>query len=247
LIDTRLMQQFLDSRDTKAPKKEVDEQVNRIRDAAKQRGSDPDKVLAELGYTPQSLREEFALPIAWKHHVDRAVTGAQAQNVFSKSTAPSSTGRKCGPAGFSSTRLGKRMPTGKLPKATAECGTSSQAIDVRAGGPRQLAGPQQRTGGDVGEFPYVGRCPPNFRAKPFRLDVGEISQPFRTPYGMELCLVDRPPAELSLEDVRDDVLTACRRTCGSSDCRQARREIDWKVESRRRDKCRSRMTKANDV
>src|SRR5207302_497928 len=82
MIDARLIQQFLDSRETKASKQEIDEQVNRIRDAAKQRGSDPDKVLADLGYTPESLREEFALPLAWKHHVDRAVPASRLKTYF---------------------------------------------------------------------------------------------------------------------------------------------------------------------
>ncbi len=82
MIDARLIQQFLDSRDTKASKQEIDAQVDRIREAARQRGSDPDKVLAELGYTADSLREEFAVPLAWKHHVDRAVPASRLKAYF---------------------------------------------------------------------------------------------------------------------------------------------------------------------
>ncbi len=82
MVDAKLIQQFLESRDTKASKQELDAQVNRIRDAAKQRNSDPDKALAELGYTTESLREEFAIPLAWKHHLDRAVPATRLKAYF---------------------------------------------------------------------------------------------------------------------------------------------------------------------
>lgn len=235
LIDTRLMQQFLESRDTKASKKELDEQVNRIRDAAKQRGSDPDKVLAELGYTPQTLREEFALPIAWKHHVDRTVTAARLKSYFEEHRAE-----------FDGTKV---RASRILVKPASGEDADWQAAETRLADLRkQISGkkltfeqaarehsqaPSKEQGGDVGEFPYVGKMPARFSREAFRLEVGEISQPFRTPYGMELCLVtDRLPGELSLEDVRDDVVARLSQEMWKqtiADMRQTAK-IEWKVE-----------------
>src|SRR4029078_3242608 len=60
LIDARLIQQFLASRKTAATNQELDEQVKLVRENARKSGRDPDKVLAESGYTPESLREELA-------------------------------------------------------------------------------------------------------------------------------------------------------------------------------------------
>ena len=74
LIDTRLIQQFLKSRKTAASKQEIDEQIKVLKGQLKQAGLEPDKALEEKGFTNELLREMFAVPLAWKHHVDRAVT-----------------------------------------------------------------------------------------------------------------------------------------------------------------------------
>ena len=95
------------------------------------------------------------------------------------------------------------------------------------------AAPSKEQGGDVGEFPYVGKMPARFSREAFGLEVGEISQPFRTPYGMELCLVtSREPGDLSLEDVRDDVLARLSQEMWKQTIAEMRKEakIEWKVE-----------------
>jgi peptidyl-prolyl cis-trans isomerase C len=235
LIDTRLIQQFLDARDTKASKKEIDEQVDRVRDAAKQRGSDPDKVLAELGYTPQSLREEFALPIAWQHHLDRAIPAARLKAYFEEHRAE-----------FDGTKV---RASRILVKPASGDDADWQAAETKLAELRKQIvdkkltfekaarehsqAPSKEQGGDVGEFPYVGKMPARFSREAFRLEVGEISQPFRTPYGVELCRVtDRQPGDYSLEDVRDEVLSRLSQELRTQTIADMRKEakIEWKVE-----------------
>ena len=82
MVDARLMRHFLASKKISAKKDEVDQQVQQIQDQAAKRGTDPEKVLVEMGYTTESLRDEFALPLAWKRYVDGRITPAQVQKYF---------------------------------------------------------------------------------------------------------------------------------------------------------------------
>jgi peptidyl-prolyl cis-trans isomerase C len=235
LIDARLMQQFLESRDTKASKKELDEQVNKIREAAKQRGSDPDKVLAELGYTPQALRDEFALPIAWQHHVDQTVPNSKLQSYF-KEHCQEFDGTK-----VQASRILVKPASGEdadwqaAEKTLADLRKQiiSKKLTFAEAARKYSAAPSKEQGGDVGMFPYTGKMPARFSREAFKLEVGEISQPFRTPYGMELCLVtDRLPGDLSLEDVRFDVISRLSLEMWKQTIADMREKakIEWKVE-----------------
>lgn len=235
LIDTRLMQQFLDSRDTRASKKELDEQVNRIRDMARQRGSDPDKVLAELGYTPQSLREEFAVPIAWKHHIDRAVPAEKLKSYFHEHRAEFDGTKVRASRILVKPASGEDADWESAEARLAELRKQivAKKVTFAEAARENSQAPSKEQGGDVGEFPYSGKMPARFSREAFRLEIGEISQPFRTPYGMELCLVtDRQPGDLSLEDVRDDVVARLSQELWKQTITDLRKEakIDWKVE-----------------
>lgn len=239
MIDARLIQQFLDSRDTKASKQELDAQVNRIRDAAKQRNSDPDKALAELGYTAESLREEFAIPLAWKHHVDRAVPATRLKAYFDEHRAE-----------FDGTKVKASHIIFRLRRGDEHGGeeawkeAEARMSDIRKqivkgqisfeDAAREYSqAPSKDEGGDVGEFPYVGKMPEQFSREAFRLKVGEMSQPFRSKFGVHLCIVTgRTPGDLSLEDVRDEVLARMSQEMWKQTVADMRKtaKIDWKVE-----------------
>lgn len=236
MIDARLIQQFLDSRDTKASKQELDAQVNRIRDAAKQRGSDPDKVLADLGYTAESLREEFAIPLAWKHHVDRAVPPARLKTYFDEHRAE-----------FDGTKVKASHIIFRLHASDDEQDWKEAEVklaDIRKrivkkeisfyeAAHEYSQAPSKEEGGDVGEFPFVGKMPEQFSREAFRLKVGEMSQPFRSKFGVHLCVVTgRKPGDLSLEDVRDEVLARLSQEMWKQTVADMRKtaKIEWKVE-----------------
>lgn len=235
LIDTRLLQQYLASRKTAASKQEVDEQINRIRETARQRGSDPDEALAAVGYTAESLREEVALPLAWKHYVDRVIPPDKLKSYF-KEHREEFDGTK-----VRASRILIKVPPGDdAAFKAAEAKLKSLRQRIQSGeisfedaAREASAAPSAEEGGDVGEFPYSGKMFKQFSQEAFRLKTGEISQPFRTRYGVEMCLVtERTPGDLSLEDVRDEVLTRM-----SGDLLQQTREelrknakIEWKGE-----------------
>ena len=236
MIDARLIQQFLDSRDTKASKQEIDALVNQFRESLKQHGTDPDKVLADKGFTADSLREDFALTLAWKHHVDRAVPASRLKAYFDEHRAEfDGTKVKASHVMF---RLHRGDDEEAWKQAEAKMGDIRKQIvkgqiTFEAAARKYSQAPSKDEGGDVGEFPFVGKQPEQFSREAFRLKVGEISQPFRSKFGVHLCEVTgRKPGDLSLEDVREDVLARMSQEMWKQTVADMRKtaKIEWKVE-----------------
>jgi peptidyl-prolyl cis-trans isomerase C len=236
MIDARLIQQFLDSRDTKASKQEIDALVNQFRESLKQHGTDPDKVLADKGFTADSLREDFALTLAWKHHVDRAVPVSRLKAYFDEHRAE-----------FDGTKVKASHIIFRLHRGDEEEAWKQAEANMRdirqqivkgkltfADAARKYSdGPSKDDGGDVGEFPFVGKQPEQFSREAFRLKVGEISQPFRSKFGVHLCLVTgRKPGDLSLEDLREEVLARMSQEMWKQTVADMRKtaKIEWKAE-----------------
>jgi peptidyl-prolyl cis-trans isomerase C len=235
LIDTRLIQQFLKSRKTVATSQEIDAQINFLKDGLKQAGLNPDKTLEEKGFTTELLREKFAVPIAWKHHIDRAVTPERLKKYFTEHRAE-----------FDGTRVQARQilikasPGNEEARKAAETRLEDLRKQIEA---KQISfadaarehseAPSKEQGGDIGSFPYTGKMPQEFSRQAFKLKVGEISQPFRSRFGVHLCLVtDRQPGDLSLEDVRDDVLDRMSKELWQEMTVELRKtaKIEWKIE-----------------
>lgn len=72
-------------------------------------------------------------------------------------------------------------------------------------------GPSRETGGDIGFMPRRGRMLESFSAAAFRLQVGEISPPLATPFGIHLITVTEVKAGiLTLGDVRETIYAAAK-------------------------------------
>jgi parvulin-like peptidyl-prolyl isomerase len=63
-----------------------------------------------------------------------------------------------------------------------------------------------KKGGDLGRFGFRGPQPPPFPQIAFSLKVGEVSEPFRSQFGVHLLTVTkRIDGQLSLEDARPEI------------------------------------------
>ena len=235
LIDTRLIQQFLKSRKTAATKQEIDEQIKVLKGQLKQAGLDPDKALEEKGFTTDLLREMFAVPLAWKHHTDRAVTPERLKKYFAEHREE-----------FDGTEVRARQilirarPGDEEAREAAETRLSELRQQILAkkfsfedAARENSDAPSREQGGDVGSFRFTGKMPHEFSREAFKLKVGEMSLPFRSRFGVHLCLVtDRKAGDTSLEDVRDEVLSRMRDELWKEMAAQLREsaKFDWKGE-----------------
>lgn len=210
MIDARLIRQFLASKKIAADRKELDRQVQQILDLAAKRGSDGEAALREMGYTRESLREEFSLPLAWKRYFDGTVTPAQTQAFFGAHRAQ-----------FDGTQVHARQIMLRVRSTDASDWEGAEAelgrlrkeiidkkISFEEAARTHSQAPSRERGGDLGFFPYSGKMPATFSHHAFELKTGEISQPFRDTFGVHLCqVVERKKGDLSLEDVREEVLS----------------------------------------
>ncbi|MSR56670.1 MAG: hypothetical protein EXS05_03225 [Planctomycetaceae bacterium] len=233
MIDARLIRQFLTSKKIVADKKEVDLQVQHIKDVAARRGADPDKAIAEMGYTKESLRDEFALPLAWKKYIEKTLTDEKLQKHFQAHRAE-----------FDGTQVRARQillkvssadesnwqaAVEKLTKLRGEI--TDQKLSFEDAARTHSEAPSKDEGGDVGLFPYSGKMPESFTQEAFKLKVGEISQPFRSEFGVHLCEVtERIPGDLSLEDVRNEVQARMSQELWKKTAADLRKsgKIEWK-------------------
>lgn len=206
LIERQLMRDYLDSQKAEPSRIELDQQVSRIRKVIRESGDDPDKVLAKMGITEESLRKELALPLAWKSHLRLAVSNDRLRKYYEKHREK-----------FDGTEVRVRQIFLKLPAdaedetvAAAEKKLQNIRAEIKQGkwtfaeaARRFSEAPSKDDGGETGWITYRGKLPAQVSDAAFALEVGEVSEPIRSPFGQHLVTVtDRKPGQLSLEDTR---------------------------------------------
>ncbi|HUG70923.1 MAG TPA: peptidylprolyl isomerase [Pirellulaceae bacterium] len=206
LIERRLMREFLDSRKAKPSQIELDEQIARVLKLIRDGGDDPDKVLARMGMTQETLRQELSLPLTWSAYLRLVVTSERLKQYFEKHRAQ-----------FDGTQVRVRQIFLKLPndadeKTVGEAQSKlqklkeeikSQKISFADAAALHSEAPSKSEGGDTGWITYRGKLPIAVSDAAFALKDNEVSEPIRSPFGLHLVtLTERKPGELSLEDVR---------------------------------------------
>lgn len=235
LVDKRLMQAFLKSRKVQPNAEALNKQVQRIYQLIRKSGDDPAKILARLGYDEQSLREELALPLMWNQYLGTILTQRELREYWAAhrhefdgtevrvsqiliKVSGLSNAAEVGAAEAKLLRLRSEIQDGKT--------TFAEAAQMHSDAP------SREQGGDVGFFPYRGEMPVSFSRVAFALKVGEISEPFTTPFGIHLCTVtERKPGQLSLEDARPQVLRRLsnQRWHEAVQSERSKARIEWRM------------------
>ena len=215
LVDNELMRQLLQDRRAEPNPKRLAAGIETLKAQLRKRNSDSDKKLQPIGFSDAALRRELYLPLAWEYHLGRVLTQGtlqaeferhrseydgteiRASQIFIKTDAsdPASQVKDAGTkeAADKLARLRSEVVAGKISFADAAR--------------RDSEAPSAAQGGDVGYFAFRGPMPPEVCRVAFALKKGEVSRPFRTPFGVHLYTVTEiRPGNLSLEDVRSAVI-----------------------------------------
>ncbi|MEX2286667.1 MAG: peptidylprolyl isomerase, partial [Planctomycetaceae bacterium] len=213
LVDRRVMRAYLTGRKVEADKLELDAQVGRIRRMIAKTGDEPDKVLARLGLSEKAIRAELSLNLMWQAYLGRVVTPESVREYFGKHR------RELDGTEIRASQIFLHIeaPRGieqierareKLKQIRAELVANKMTFAEAAR--KYSESPTREKGGDLGFFPYRGKMPTAFTQVVFQLKLGEMSEPFITPFGAHLAKVielKAGAASLSLEDVRPAVLS----------------------------------------
>lgn len=210
LIERQLIREFLARRKLKPDQEQVEEQVARIEAAIRKAGDEPDRVLAHIGYDRERLGHELALPLMWRSYVRAIVTPQRVREYFEQhrheldgtrvrtsqiflKVSPDAAPEQVQPLEQKLRQLRDEIAAGRTSFAEAAR--------------RHSEAPSSAQGGDNGFSTWGGSLPRPLAEVAFMLKAGEVSDPVRTRFGMHLLTVtERKPGDLSLEDVREQIL-----------------------------------------
>lgn len=212
LIERSLIRQFLAGRKAEVDPKQLDDAVGQLKRQLKEEGRDPEAALKEMGFDDARIREDLSLTLAWQGHVRRIATSTEIQEYFASHR------EEFDGTEVRASQIFKKLPENPgAPELTEIQAKLTELREQIAAGKLNFAdaakeysdAPSKEKGGDVGWFPYRGKMPPELSSVAFRLKKGEMSQPFRTRFGVHLLTVtDRKAGEISVEDARPEILRA---------------------------------------
>lgn len=210
LIDRQLIRDFLAQRKITAPADEIDFQIQQAERVIRQQGEDPAVLLPRLGYTPDRLKSELGLPLAWQRYARQTITLPQTKAYFDTHRAE-----------LDGTRIRARQILIKLPSNSdaAHIDEATRTLkDLKsrianksisfADAAREFSqAPTRELGGDLGVIGFRGTLPQPVARAAFALEKGELSDPVVSKFGVHLVeTTERFPGELSLEDVRPRIM-----------------------------------------
>ncbi|MEX1230954.1 MAG: peptidylprolyl isomerase [Planctomycetaceae bacterium] len=210
LVEEELVAQFLRSRKVDVPETEVDKMIRRWEMLVAKEKLDPAEMRMRLGISDSAFRETLSLMPRWEAYLQEIVTRDKLNEFFEAHRQE-----------FDGTRVRVSQILKKLPPDAAEkevdaanaelaklkADIESGSITFAEAAMQHSDAPSKSKGGDVGSFTFRGAMAKEITQTAFRLQPGELSEPFRSPFGMHIIVVnDRQPGQLSLEDVRAQVL-----------------------------------------
>ena len=206
LIDRQLIRAFLARRKIEPVSDDLEIQIAKAEAAIKKQGEDPKKLLTKIGYTPERMKSELGLTLAWQVHVRKTVTPEQMKEYYNQHRIE-----------FDGTQLRARQIFLKSSKPIADQDIAekreklaqirqqivSKKISFADAAAKYSEAPTRSQGGDIGLFSWQGKLPAAVSQAAFALEVDEISEPIASPFGLHLIQVtEKHPGDFSLEDVR---------------------------------------------
>lgn len=236
LINQRLIQEFLKAQKIEVPPKQLDESVVKVENFIRKKGDNPQQVLTKMGFTPEKLRAAIALPLAWNLYARQEISPKKMQAYFNAhreeldgtrveasqillKLSPNASTTEIDQAKQKLLDLRKQIQSGKLSFAEAAA--------------RHSQAPSKTEGGKLVTSAYRGKMPLVFTRQVFPLKEGEISEPFQSPFGMHLIMLNKKhPGQFSLEDVRGELFQTLSRELYDQTLQKLRStaKIDWKTE-----------------
>lgn len=215
LIDLELIVQYLREERVRVDNSQIAAQIKRLEEIIEQNGENPDEVLRNLGFTKAKLRKRLVDAAMWEHFFDSRVDAEALKRYFENHKQQ-----------FDGTEVRGRQILLKLPQdaspeqveaATARLEEYKKRIEAgeitfAEAAKKWSDAPSSEQGGDIGFSPYRGKNPEVLTRVLFDLKTGEVSEPFRTPFGVHLMTAtERVPGTFQLEDVRGIVRNRLRK------------------------------------
>lgn len=237
LVNQRLIQEFLTQQKIAVPPEQLDESVSRIEKLIQKKGDNPEQVLNKMGFTAEKLRSAIALPLAWIIYAKREIADSKIQDYFQKHQEELDGTR------VEASHILLKLPQNSKPEAVQQ--TKQKLADLREqilakklsfteAAAQYSDAPSKQAGGKLVTSAYRGKMPLALTQQVFPLEVGEISAPFQSPFGIHIVTLDKKhPGQFSLEDVRGEIFQTLSRSLWNSTIQSLRSKakIEWNTDS----------------
>lgn len=206
LIDLELIVQYLRTKNVTVNNLQIAAQIKRLEQIITENEEKPKEVLEKLGFNTARLKKRLVDAAMWENYFSSQVDDKVLQKYFELHKEQ-----------FDGTEVRGSQIYLKLSanptKAEIEAATKKLAgykKQIEAGditfadaAKKWSQSPSGKNGGDLGFSMYSGKNPEAFSKVLFKLEQGEVSEPFQTPFGMHLMTVtERRPGTFQMEDVR---------------------------------------------
>lgn len=205
LIDRQLIREFLKSKKIEPPPGDLQTQIAKAQDAIRKYGEDTNKLLAKIGYTPERLKSELGLPLAWQSYCLQTITALQIKDYFDEHHQEiDGTELRANHIFLKADKSDEAaIAAKKATLADLRRDILANKLSFPAAAKQFSEAPTRDAGGDLGLFGWSGKLPPAVSQAAFALKVDEITEPIVSPFGVHLIQVtERHPGQLSLQDVR---------------------------------------------
>jgi len=193
LIDRRLTLRYLEQKRLAASADDVELAWKRLEGELKGRGRAIDDYARQLGKTPEELRESMRWSLSWKAHLDRFLTDANVERYYLAHQRDfDGTERRVAHLllrAESDERLPAILEKARSIRRSVVEGGVAFAAAVR----ESSESPTRESGGDLGWIRRREPMPESFSRSAFELEVGQVSEPVVTSFGVHLitCLDER--------------------------------------------------------
>lgn len=209
LVDRRIVQTYLDKNGIAATTGEIDQAIDAFKAKLAAQKLTLQNVLKEQGLTEDDLRAQAAWELSWKRYLVKHLTDDALERYFEEHR------KEFDGSKIQASHILLRPP--RSGDGTALAALVAQAQDIRRqivsgeinfeeAARRYSAGPSRHNGGQLGSFPRHGVMLEPFSRAAFALDVGGLSQPVHTRFGVHLIYCTGvEPGDKQWTDVRDQL------------------------------------------
>ena len=215
IVDRRLVLAYARRTKSGAGRSEIDSAVAGFKSKLTSQGRSLAGFLEEQSMTEADLRRQIAWRLLWPKYLARYVTDKRLASYFAAHR------RELDGTEVSVSHILLRPPADAGPRAMADLIKRAQAIREAIGSGKisfaeaarkHSAGPSARDGGRLGPIARHGAMSESFSRAAFALEVGRLSEPVTTRFGVHLIRCDAvKPGSKPLAEVRNQIEEALAR------------------------------------
>ncbi|MBD3676231.1 MAG: peptidylprolyl isomerase [Planctomycetaceae bacterium] len=214
LIDRELVKQHLDELRVRSDRIQIAAQIKLLKEKIEAAEKEPEETLEALGLSDVELQKRLRWASMWQNYFNQLIGEKELQQYFEKNR------QKFDGTEFRASQIFLKLPTNATEQQIAEAKSKLAAykqqiesgqLNFAEAAQKWSEAPSADRGGDLGFAPYGINRLKLFSEQLLPLEVGEITEPFKSPFGVHLLMLTKKrPGAFEFVDVRPIVLQSLK-------------------------------------